>query len=285
MRLAAMLIDSKVLYAAVILLVIIAVLVYRQRTPASSGTEKFFGTNFHGLSTQLMSPCGPESPYNSPGEDRPLLAPLTARRKKLKAEGTLCGNAPVPAFAGDEADRVGCGGLASAPLGIPGHADDGVPGSMGSCPAPSGYTPPHWRPEWRPKGGEKLTPVVGDTLGPALGPLIDAPFASSAMPGVPADVHQSSTIGNLPARWTIPSIPTSCVSGLGRNSDGHYQSRTPGWIESPDRGDFYNPQSGNARPVHELPTGGSPLEVGEHIAQYNLLTEPDHEPLVGSNTW
>jgi hypothetical protein len=121
----------------------------------------------------------------------------------------------------------------------------------------SGYTTSAWRPEWRP-AAEHIPPVVGDTLGPALGPVIDGGSQAGYM--------------------------TSCTAGHGSASDAPYKSHTPGWSESPREGDFYNPDSGNARPVHELPTGGARLPGGDSQASYNLLAEPDHEPLVGATT-
>ena len=255
-----MLADAKVIYAVLILLAIVAVLAFRQRTPArkaapdvaAGGAVEQFGPpgltgNFHGLSAQLRGPC--EAPIDY---DQAAMSPLFRYRDALAAAGTMCGDTPTAAA------------------------------------TTSGYTTEAWRPERVPTAG--LAPVVGDKLGPALGPIIDLPSGegyTGSSPALPSSMQAATMRGALPARWDMPVIPASCMSGMGEASEACYAARVPSWSQRPDAGDFYSPEHGSARPAHELPyadQGGQPYATGTVTPTYNMLFEPDHEPAVGATT-
>lgn len=257
-----MLADTKAIFALLVLLVIVVALVFHQRTPsatvgrataAGETTEQFgppgFTGNFHALSAQLRGPCTDPLDY-----DQAAMSPLVQYRRALAGAKGLCG-----------------------------RGDDSV-----NTATESGYTTPHWRPEFVPTDG--LTPVIGDTMGPALGPLIDLPSGegtTGSSPAIPSDLQATRALGNLPPRWDIPSLPQSCLSGFGQASEACYQTNIPSWSQRPAGGDFYSPENGCARPAHELPyadQGGTPYSVGTITPTYNMLTEPDHEPLVGATT-
>lgn len=233
--------NERVVLAVLVLLVVVAAFIYRQRTlgPESGGGQKegFAGynatsgppgagtANFYNLSTSLGDLC--DAGETSVDYDRAMLAPLVAHRETLTCDGEFCSSA------------------GATPLAQIGRSS-------------TGYTTPGWRPQWRPPRGSSATgsslsgwaPVVSDDMGPAMGPTILN--------------HHGEFDG-------------AALSGGGAVTDAAYDTQVPTWIQrpAPGAGDFYSPEDGSARPVHELLGPGA-------VPMYNMLFEPGHDPLIGS---